>query len=225
MPDRPSPPVCDGNRGAPRQGAEPPRALSEAHFLSGRHPKDKRVRAGNRGAQPSGALPLGKLVLLLAEIKLSPETIMSTEVPQHLLPPSRSEVTARRREELRRIAEEGSGELAFVSSDRAVAFTFEEMAALHEWCPAIINMRRMMYVACRGWLQRIPMEKRKSVLVQWLLETGESMSPPKPKLRRSFEASVRRYLRQGDEQNWQEIVNRHYEQWERGRGRKSRGPT
>jgi hypothetical protein len=150
---------------------------------------------------------------------------MSTEAPQHLLPPSRSDLTARRRDELRRIAEEGSGELAFVSSDRMVAFTVEEMAALHEWCPAIINMRRMMYAACRGWLQRVPPHKRKSTLVDWLLDRSESMSPPKPKVRRSFEASVRRYLRLGDEQNWQEIVNRHYEEWERRRGRKSRGPT
>jgi hypothetical protein len=150
---------------------------------------------------------------------------MSTEAPQHLLQPLRSDLTARRRDELRRIAEEGSGELAFVSADRTVAFTFEEMAALHEWCPAIINMRRMMYVACRGWLQRVPPHKRKSTLVDWLLDRSDSMSPPKPKVRRSFEASVRRYLRQGDEENWQEIVDRHYEEWERRRARKSRGPT
>lgn len=143
---------------------------------------------------------------------------MSTEVPQRPLPAS--DLAARRRDELRRIAEEeGSGVLDFVSADRTVAFTFEEMAALHVWCPAIINMRRMIYSACSGWLQRVPPHKRKSTLVDWLLEKSESMSPPKPKVRRSFKASVRRYLRQGDEQNWQEIVDSHYEEWERGRGR------
>jgi hypothetical protein len=114
---------------------------------------------------------------------------MSTDVRQRPLPASRSEVVVRRRDELRRIAQEGSGELAFVSADRTVAFTVEEMAALHEWCPAIINMRRMMYVACRGWLQRVPPHKRKSTLVDWLLEKAESMSPPKPKLRRAGRAS------------------------------------
>jgi hypothetical protein len=88
---------------------------------------------------------------------------MSTEAPQRPVPPSRSDVAARRRDELRRIAREGSGELAFVSSDGTVVFTFEEMAALHEWCPAIINMRRMIYAACQGWLQRLPMHKRKPV--------------------------------------------------------------
>jgi hypothetical protein len=110
---------------------------------------------------------------------------MSTEAPQRPVPPSRSDVAAGRRDELRRIAREGSGELAFVSSDGTVVFTIEEMEALHEWCPAIINMRRMIYAACQGWLQGIPMHKRKSELVQWLLERGESMSPPKPKMRRS----------------------------------------
>jgi hypothetical protein len=150
---------------------------------------------------------------------------MSTEVPQRPLLASRSELAARRRDELRRLAREGSGEIAFVSSDYTVVFTVEEMAALHEWCPGVVNIRRMIYGACNGWLQRVPIHKRKSTLVDWLLEKGESMSPPKPKVRRSFDASVRRYLRQGDEQNWQEIVNRHYEEWERRRGRKSRGPT
>ncbi len=149
---------------------------------------------------------------------------MSTKVPQHLLQHSRSDLIACRRDELRRIAEEGSGELAFASWDGTVTFTLEEIAALQERCPAIVNMRRMIYAACRGWLQRVPPHKRKSTLVDWLLDRSESMSPPKPKVRRSFEASVRRYLRQGDEQNWQEIVDRHYEEWERGRGRKSRGP-
>jgi hypothetical protein len=144
---------------------------------------------------------------------------MSTEVPQRPVSLSRPDLAARRRDELHRISQEGSGEFAFVSSDLTVVFTVEEMAALHEWCPAIINMRRMIYAACRGWLQRVPPHKRQSTLVDWLLEKGESMSPPKPKLRRSFEASVRRYLRQGDEQDWQEIVDRHYEEWERWRGR------
>jgi hypothetical protein len=150
---------------------------------------------------------------------------MSTEVPQLPIQPSRSDLAARRHDELRRIAQEGYGEVAFASSDLTVVFTVEEMAALHEWCPAIINMRRIIYGACHGWHQRVPPHKRKTTLVDWLVEKGESMSPPKPKVRRSFVASVRRYLRQGDEQNWQEIVDRHYEEWERGRGRKSRGPT
>jgi hypothetical protein len=174
---------------------------------------------------------------------LPQETIMGTEVPQHLLQPSRSDLTARRRDELRRIAQEGSGEFGFVNSDFTVVFTVEEMAALHEWCPAIINIRRMIYSACRGWLQRIPVHKRKSQLVQWLLERGESMSPPKPRKRRStaphapqtsmasvdrsgtipdFETYVRRFIGEGDdEQTRNEIENRCREAWERKKRREA----
>jgi hypothetical protein len=137
-----------------------------------------------RGPSPGNPSPF-----FFAEIKQSQETIMSTEVPRRSLSASPFKFAARRPDELRRIAEEGSSELAFVSSDRTVVFTVEEMAALQEWCPAIINLRRMIYSACRGWLQRLPERKRKPALVDWLLEKGESMSPPKPKLRRAGRAS------------------------------------
>jgi hypothetical protein len=168
---------------------------------------------------------------------------MSKEVPQRPLSASRSELAARRRDELRRIAKEGSGELAFVSSDFTVVFTVEEMTALREWCPAIINMRRMIYVACQKWLQRLPMHRRKSELVLWLLENGESMSPPKPRKRRSmiahapqtsmasadrsrpipdFETYVQRFIEEGDdEQTRREIENRCRETWERKKRREA----
>jgi hypothetical protein len=195
------------------------------------------------GTALGAPLPGQPFFFIFAEIKLSQETIVSTEIPQHLLPPSRSDHTARRRDELRRIAQEGSGEFAFVSSDRTVMFTFEEMAALKEWCPAIVNMRRIIYGACCGWLQRVPVDKRKSVLIEWLLENGESMSPPKPRKRRStaphapqtppaaadrsgpipdFETYVQRFLKdEDDEQTRREIEDRCRESWERKKRREA----
>jgi hypothetical protein len=77
------------------------------------------------------------------------------------------------REELARLAPRGRpvvGEWGFVSPDGTVIFSTHELAALEKWCPSVMNMRRMVRTACRGWLQRVPPRQRKRALVEWLIE-------------------------------------------------------
>jgi hypothetical protein len=144
---------------------------------------------------------------------------MSTDAPYRPLPSWLLLAAARAREELARLAPSGRpvvGEWDFVSPDGTVIFTTAELAALEEWWPSIINMRRMVRAACRGWLMGVPPSKRKAVLMHWLVEKAESIGPPKSKRRRrsfaearpwvsepspeAFEVWVQRFIRDEDDQ-------------------------
>jgi hypothetical protein len=67
----------------------------------------------------------------------------------------------------------------FVSRDRTVVITELEFIELEDRCPSIRNIRQLVRMACRGWLQKVPAEQRKEVLIAWLLKIGEEQSKTK----------------------------------------------
>jgi hypothetical protein len=99
----------------------------------------------------------------------------------------------------------------FISSDGTVFFTWEEFAELQRRCPSIRNVRRMVRSACDGWLMKVPAHKRKQELIQWLLDKGETMRPPKSKERRRAPAKEKSWRGKGapakrERWTWQESL-------------------
>jgi hypothetical protein len=84
-----------------------------------------------------------------------------------------ADVAARGRQHMADLAENVGHKAGFgglISADRTVSFSEEELEFLRKQCFSVRNMRAMILSACSTLLKKVPAQKRKSALVDWLFE-------------------------------------------------------